>query len=803
MCCGCFGMGTPRYKHLVDHIYPNSPQEGLVKNNMEKLAFYAISSPEKLDRIGEYLLEKASRDISRRRYGFVKIAMEAMDQLLQACHAQSLNLFVESFLRTVQKLLESSEPELQILATQSFVKFANIEEDTPSYHRRYDFFVSKFSSMCHSNHPSPETLTQLRVAGINGLQGVIRKTVSDDLVENIWESIHMDKIVPSLLYNMQDSRYEKDSENHEPIVDDCDIDPPSSAETVFRELVGRAGFGHVDSVIKPVLRHLDLHGLWLPNTFAVHVFKILMFSIQSQYTYTVVESLIIHLDKNSKTAIKIRTSIAEVLAKIIAIAASDSVGPTVLEIINSLLAHLRTSAGRQRPTGHEQDEEQLYQDALIHALGEFAAHLPNYQKIEIMMFIMSKVPSASGGNRNLAEKDIVLQRICLQSLLMVSTKYNSVQMTQTFPQSFLEPLLKMVTAADCDIRLLIFRILHTLLDRHDNYCRLTKPTTDVNNLDLVLVSCSRQDAIFMHKFGREFYISLYESLELENNDVDNIEAIYSTLALLLVELYSEEMVLDFLIFILTIQDLALTSTLLSESQMYNLHILVISLFALIPKIIPLPLKDYADKIIETRSSTSAFHLLPPMEEMHTVKSETPVPNGCLLEQSQLIEILQSAGVDAARLSSSPSMLPGATSLGHRHSWVESAAAMKGSVTDIHSNLDSGSSTPGIQRKYPNEDLTFEAMKRIISENPDAKREREAERQNQLYETFRTTSFNELVTKNIIDDEETLQATINEIFSKLNADSRIISPSSESRLAVTSPQGQKPMYELLFPELFSY
>ena len=31
-----------------------------------------------------------------------------------------------------------------------FVKFSNIEEDTPSYHRRYDFFVSKFSSMCHS-----------------------------------------------------------------------------------------------------------------------------------------------------------------------------------------------------------------------------------------------------------------------------------------------------------------------------------------------------------------------------------------------------------------------------------------------------------------------------------------------------------------------------------------------------------------------------------------------------------------------------------------------------------------------------
>lgn len=32
------------------------------------------------------------------------------------------------------------------------MKFANIEEDNPSYHRRYDFFISKFSAMCHNGH---------------------------------------------------------------------------------------------------------------------------------------------------------------------------------------------------------------------------------------------------------------------------------------------------------------------------------------------------------------------------------------------------------------------------------------------------------------------------------------------------------------------------------------------------------------------------------------------------------------------------------------------------------------------------
>ena len=90
-----------------------------MRSNMDKLTFYSMSSPEKLDRIGEYLAQRVSRDIYRHRNPMVIIAMEAMDQLLLACHAQSLNLFVESFLKTVQKLLETNEPALQILASQS------------------------------------------------------------------------------------------------------------------------------------------------------------------------------------------------------------------------------------------------------------------------------------------------------------------------------------------------------------------------------------------------------------------------------------------------------------------------------------------------------------------------------------------------------------------------------------------------------------------------------------------------------------------------------------------------------------
>lgn len=45
--------------------------------------------------------------------------MEALDQLLMACHCQSINLLVESFLKMVAKLLESEKPNLQILGTNS------------------------------------------------------------------------------------------------------------------------------------------------------------------------------------------------------------------------------------------------------------------------------------------------------------------------------------------------------------------------------------------------------------------------------------------------------------------------------------------------------------------------------------------------------------------------------------------------------------------------------------------------------------------------------------------------------------
>lgn len=70
-------------------------------------------------------------------FRYVLIAMEALDQLLMACHSQSIKPFVESFLQMVAKLLESGEPKLQVLGTNSVSKqFAN--PNLNQVHRRLE-----------------------------------------------------------------------------------------------------------------------------------------------------------------------------------------------------------------------------------------------------------------------------------------------------------------------------------------------------------------------------------------------------------------------------------------------------------------------------------------------------------------------------------------------------------------------------------------------------------------------------------------------------------------------------------------
>ncbi|CAH6786878.1 Efr3b [Phodopus roborovskii] len=670
--CGCCGALRPRYKRLVDNIFPEDPEDGLVKTNMEKLTFYALSAPEKLDRIGAYLSERLIRDVGRHRYGYVCIAMEALDQLLMACHCQSINLFVESFLKMVAKLLESEKPNLQILGTNSFVKFANIEEDTPSYHRSYDFFVSRFSEMCHSSHDDLEIKTKIRMSGIKGLQGVVRKTVNDELQANIWDPQHMDKIVPSLLFNLQHVE-EAESRSPSPLQapEKEKENPAELAERCLRELLGRAAFGNIKNAIKPVLIHLDNHSLWEPKVFATRCFKIIMYSIQPQHSHLVIQQLLSHLDANSRSAATVRAGIVEVLSEAAVIAATGSVGPTVLEMFNTLLRQLRLSIDYALTGSYDgavslgtkiikEHEERMFQEAVIKTIGSFASTLPTYQRSEVILFIMSKVPIPSlhhpvetgrtGENRNR-----LTQIMLLKSLLQVSTGFQCSNMMSALPSNFLDRLLSTALMEDAEIRLFVLEILISFIDRHGNRHKFSTISTlgDISVLKLKVDKCSRQDTVFMKKHSQQLYRHIYMSCKEGTNTQKHYEALYGLLALISIELANEEVMVDLIRLVLAVQDVAQVNE--ENLPAYNrcaLYALGAAYLNLISQLTTVPaFCQHIHEVIETRKKEAPY-MLPEdvfVERPRLSQNLDGVVIEFLFRQSKISEVLGGSGYNSDRL----------------------------------------------------------------------------------------------------------------------------------------------------------
>ncbi|XP_072123069.1 protein EFR3 homolog B-like isoform X1 [Mobula birostris] len=813
--CGCCGALRPRYKRLVDNIFPEDPEDGLVKANMEKLTFYALSAPEKLDRIGAYLAERLSRDVARHRYGYVCIAMEALDQLLMACHCQSINLFVESFLKMVAKLLESDKAALQILGTNSFIKFANIEEDTPSYHRSYDFFVCRFSEMCHSGNDDVADRTKIRMSGIKGLQGVVRKTVNDELQANIWEPQHMDKIVPSLLFNLQQVE-EADSRSPSPLqATEKEKDSPAAlAEGCLRELLGRAAYGNIKNAIKPVLMHLDNHSLWEPKLFAIHCFKIIMYSVQSQHSHLVIQHLVGHLDANSKSAAKVRTGIVEVLSESAVIAAGGSVGPTVLEVFNTLLRHLRLSIDYE-VTGEcssitdvgnqvvKEREERLFQEAVIKTIGAFANTLPAYQRSEIMLFIMGKVPlpavrQALGLQTIRDDANRMIQMMLLKSLLQVTIGFQSKNLLATLPSSFLESLLSTALMEDAELRLLVIEILLSLIDRQENRHKFSHVSviSDISSLMLKVDKCSRQDTLFMKKHSQTLYRYIYMSCKQQNNSHIHYDAIYAMLALISVELANEEVVVDLIRVVLALQELSLSNEdNLPVWSRCAIHALASAYLNFISQLTTLPaFCQNIQQVIEARQKEAPY-LLPE----GIFKSENSIPQSLdtlekevLFLQSEISEVLAGSGYSSERLGIP--YIPQFTD--------EDRLSKRKSIGDTISlqvQVESRNS-PQKEEKMPAEEITYETLKKAI-EDGGAVEEQEKERRRLVVEKFQKAPFEEIAA-HCGARATVLQNKLNQIF-----EITIRPPPSPSG-TITAGYGQTqprsvPVYEMKFPDLCVY
>ncbi|KAJ2940931.1 hypothetical protein O0L34_g10192 [Tuta absoluta] len=442
------------------------------------------------------------------------------------------------------------------------------------------------------------------------------------------------------------------------------------------------------------------------------------------------------------------------------------------------------------------------------ALGEFADHLPDFQKIDIMMFIVSKIPAQ---RKPAPRADTMLQSILLKSLLKVGTTYKTTELSKAFPAAFLDSLLRLSSAADPHTRVLLQRILQRLLDRRSNAHQLATTTVEYLELGLTVEKCSRPDLIFFSKHGYAIFSSLYEGLQLESNTMENIEAIYTTIALLFIELASEETVCDMLQLVLAIQQSAISNPVLSVSAQCQLHAVAISLAQLLQHVLGLTrLADYLHKIVEARRD-EAPHMLPPLCERDDHIASAQIPNKLpylMIDQMALCEILKASGMEYVRLQSPSPYAGGSVGAAHRHSWVEAGITQgRDSLADITAGpvteMDSANSSPGVQRhQNQTEQISLEALRRAAT-GPSEAEKREAERRKAtLNNAFRTQPFDQLM--HVTQPKYEIKDKLEEIFNSITEEPLL----PRSGGCSPTPAHKPPAYATqsnnkYFPELFLY
>ncbi|KII70041.1 Protein EFR3 B [Thelohanellus kitauei] len=111
---------------LVDNIFAQKTKKGSAQESIEKLIYYATSSPEKLNRISarlHYHLTLFCKS-NRAEYilllsSFVHLVFEVVNQLLDQSSSSFKNLMMDDYFRMLLRLLDSNVHDFKILASKS------------------------------------------------------------------------------------------------------------------------------------------------------------------------------------------------------------------------------------------------------------------------------------------------------------------------------------------------------------------------------------------------------------------------------------------------------------------------------------------------------------------------------------------------------------------------------------------------------------------------------------------------------------------------------------------------------------
>ncbi|KAG0715567.1 Protein EFR3 A [Chionoecetes opilio] len=338
--------------------------------------------------------------------------------------------------------------------------------------------------------------------------------------------------------------------------------------------------------------------------------------------------------------------------------------------------------------------------------------------------------------------------------------------------------MRLSMSSDAEVRLTVQHILHTLLDRHHNTHKLAKPTLEITKLGLTFAKPVRQDINFWRKSGTELLMSMQENCEFPDNTLANLEAVFTTLMLLLVEIRSDDVIVDVLRVMFHVQGVAQEGGVRGAAAVH-LHALVASVMLAVAHLVP-TLKDHVASVIKNRSDR-ASHLLPDLlPQYDPTLPYSSLPDDLLFDNAAVLDLLSGTSLDEKRLNASMS------SMKRRHSGGHNASNSAMDINSISVEVDSACSSPGLPRKPMEEEITFESLKKVLTESPEQKRKAEEEKQRQqITESFMTESFEALFAKIQARQPDNLHNKLTEIFNRLPAPSSTATTAATTATAATA------------------
>nr|CDS19540.1 protein efr3 a [Echinococcus granulosus] len=494
-----------------------------------------------------------------------------------------------------------------------------------------------------------EGIDKVRLAGIKGLQGVVRKTARGQLRMNALQS--MEKIIPALLFNI----HEKPPNDNEA----DESEPGCQAVFVFKDVVCRASFTNLIPVVSAMITHFDNHRLWTPSDFPLLVFGYLLDSIKNmQVAHNLVKELINYLRKSDTRLTTLqRISVVMVIDKSVITLAKGAIGPDVFHNFKALLQILRSSI--EKTSKGVGADEQRFHDAIMNTIAEFAKNLPDAQKIEILKFILNFDPLPSGRS-NSKDYSKPMVKVLVKTMLTVATQYQTVAISNAIDSDFLRLLLHGVALdPDASIRVYVQKILHALIDRHNNAPKLLKvriyPPEEVTNV-YTREKPSRQDILFMKKTGYLLTENTFHQMLDPSNKVDNLEHLMCTIGLVALEMGAEEVLVELLRLVLAVQQKTTESDgSLPLPHLCAIHAVLATVMSIIVPISSLreSLQSHVQGVIKTRRERAPY-LLPDVafnrkNTQETYPAQLVISEDMLFCREAVHSALQQAALDPSSL----------------------------------------------------------------------------------------------------------------------------------------------------------